>query len=63
MSKLDSINISPTYTVKIPSTKQTVQFRPYSVKEEKALLAADMSGDGIVMINTLLQVVQNCLTP
>lgn len=63
MSKLDSINISPTYTVKIPSTKQTVQFRPYSVKEEKALLAADMSGDGIVMIKTLLQVVQNCLTP
>ena len=63
MSKLNSINISPSYNVTIPSTNKQVQFRPYSVKEEKALLAADQTEDGIVMINTLLQVVKNCITP
>lgn len=63
MSKLNNINISPSFSTNIPSTGQSVKFRPYSVKEEKALLAADSSEDGIVMINTLLQVVKNCLTP
>jgi len=32
--------ILPTYTVKLPSTKKTVSFRPFTVKEEKALLLA-----------------------
>ncbi len=33
------------------------------MKEERALLTADESGDGSVMISTLNQVVLNCLTP
>jgi hypothetical protein len=32
--------ILPTYTVKLPSTKKPVSFRPFTVKEEKALLLA-----------------------
>jgi hypothetical protein len=32
--------IQPVYTVKLPSTKKTVTFRPFTVKEEKALLLA-----------------------
>lgn len=62
-SKLDSINVSPVYQVKIPSTGEVVNYRPYQVKEERALLAADQTEDGIVMLNTLLSVVKNCLTP
>ena len=32
--------ILPTYTVKLPSTGKVVSFRPFTVKEEKALLLA-----------------------
>lgn len=32
--------ILPTYVVKLPSTGKTVSFRPFTVKEEKALLLA-----------------------
>jgi hypothetical protein len=32
--------ILPTYTIKIPSNGKTVSFRPFTVKEEKALLLA-----------------------
>jgi hypothetical protein len=32
--------ILPTYTVKLPSTGKSVSFRPFTVKEEKALLLA-----------------------
>lgn len=63
MSRLDNINISPTYQVEIPSTQEKVKFRAYNVKEEKLLLSADQSEDGIVMINTLYEIVLNCLTP
>ena len=35
---LPKINAAPKYEVEVPSTKQTVRFRPYLVKEEKVLL-------------------------
>jgi len=51
----------PTYTVEVPSTKQTVRFRPFVVKEEKALLLAQQSDDPIVMIETLKNVINGCV--
>ena len=38
-------NTTPTYNVTIPSTQENVKFRPFLVKEEKALLIAQHSED------------------
>jgi ribosomal protein L44E len=61
--RLDDINPSPLYDVTIPSTKAKIKFRPFVVKEERALLAAEASEDPVVMMNTLIQIVKNCTIP
>lgn len=61
--KLSEINTSPLYQVTIPSSKKKVKYRPFVVREERALLAAQESEDESVMLDTLNQVVMNCLTP
>ena len=53
-------NTTPTYNVTIPSTKETIKFRPFLVKEEKALLIAQHSEDQIVMIDTLKNIIKSC---
>lgn len=63
MSKLSALNVSTLYDVTIPSSGEKVKFRAYNVKEERALLTADESKDGSVMISTLNYVVLNCLMP
>ena len=45
MSTLPKLNATPKYELTIPSTQQTVKFRPYLVKEEKILLLAFESKD------------------
>ena len=52
---------TPTYELTIPSTKKKVKFRPFLVKEEKALMIAQQSEDPQVMINTLKDIVENCV--
>ena len=52
---------TPLYNVTIPSTKKEVQFRPFLVKEEKALLIAQQSEDPKVMINTLKAIIADCI--
>lgn len=52
---------TPTYTMSIPSSGDTVKFRPFLVKEEKALLIAQQSEDPVVMIDTLKNVIKSCL--
>lgn len=49
------------YTTKIPSTEQVVKFRPFLVKEEKALLIAQQSEDHNVMVNTLKSILTDCV--
>lgn len=51
---------TPSYDLVIPSTKQKVKFRPFLVKEEKALLLAQQSEDQNVMLNTLKGVIEAC---
>jgi len=53
--------MTPTFEVKIPSTKKTIKFRPFLVKEEKLLLMAAASTDPKEIINTTLQVIKNCV--
>lgn len=55
------INTTPVYTLNIPSTKETVKYRPFLVKEEKALLIAQQSEDETVMINTLKSILKDCI--
>lgn len=52
---------TPIYTLTIPSTEKTVRYRPFLVKEEKALLVAQQSEDPIVMLDTLKNIVRSCI--
>ena len=53
-------NTSPTYSAVVPSTKETIKFRPFLVKEEKALLIAQHSEDQNVMVDTLKGIIRAC---
>jgi hypothetical protein len=50
------MNTQPTFSMVVPSTGKTVRFRPFVVKEEKALLIAQQSEDPTVMVDTLKSV-------
>ena len=49
------------YTVEIPSTGQTVTYRPYLVKEEKVLMMAMESNDSKMIIQTIVNVIKSCI--
>ena len=52
--------ILPTYVTTIPSTGKTVEFRPYTVKEEKALLLALQEDRPDVVTTAIKNVVKTC---
>lgn len=52
---------TPTYTLTIPSIKKEVKYRPFLVREEKALMIAQQSEDPMVMVNTLKDVIKSCV--
>lgn len=52
---------SPIYTLKIPTTGKICNYRPFLVKDEKALRIAENSEDVDVMINTLKDVIRSCI--
>ena len=56
---LPVINV-PTYSVKIPSTKEDVTFRPFLVKEEKILLLALEEGSEDAIARGIKQIINNC---
>ena len=60
--KLADIQTATQYPVTIPSTGAVTTFRPFLVKEEKALLVAQESEDTNVKLATLANVVRNCLS-
>jgi len=51
---------TPTYELTIPSTNETVSYRPYLVKEEKILLLALESQDERQMIRAIKDVITAC---
>lgn len=55
------INATPTYNLILPSTGEEIMFRPFLVKDEKALLIAQQSEDAKVMIETLKEVIKSCV--
>jgi len=55
------INTTPVYTLTLPSTGKDIKYRPFLVKEEKALLIANQSEDIKVMVESLKQVIKACI--
>ena len=55
------IATTPLYKLTVPSTKKSLSFRPFLVKEEKALMIAQQSDDPDVMITTLKSVIKACV--
>lgn len=52
--------IQPQFELTIPSTEQTLMFRPFLVKEEKILLLAMESKDEKTMLDAMVQVIKSC---
>ena len=52
---------TPIYSMIVPTSGVTVKYRPFLVKEEKALLIAQQSEDIKVMIDTLKGVIKSCV--
>jgi len=55
------VNSTPIYTLKVPSNDKSIRFRPFLIKEEKALLIAQQSEDASVMVESLKNVIKSCL--
>ena len=55
------IQATPVYTMTIPSTKETIRYRPFLVREEKALMMAQISDDVGVMYDTVKEVLRACI--
>lgn len=51
----------PIYELTLPSTGKKIQYRPFTVKEEKILLTAQQSKDPDQIIIAIKQIVNNCI--
>ncbi len=56
LPKLDT----PTYTTVLPSTGESIEYRPFLVKEEKILMIAQESNDNAAMIKALKNIIRSC---
>jgi hypothetical protein len=52
---------TPTYELELPSTGETVQYRPFLVKEEKLLVIALESDDTKQITTAIKSVIKNCV--
>ena len=52
---------APTHELTLTSTGETIQFRPFLVKEEKLLLMALESGDDKEMMRAMRQIISSCV--
>ena len=59
---LPKINTAPKYEAVVPSTKQTVRFRPYLVKEEKVLMMAMETQDTKQAMAAVVDTIESCVT-
>ena len=53
---------TPTYELVLPSTKKTISYRPFLVKEEKLLVLALESEDSKQITNAVKAVIKACVT-
>ena len=52
---------APTYELTLSSSGETIQYRPFLVKEEKILLMALESGDEKEMMRSMKQIISSCV--
>ena len=52
---------TPTYELELPSTAQTIKYRPFLVREEKLLVIALESEDTKQITNAIKTVIKNCI--
>jgi len=52
---------TPTYELELPSTGETIQYRPFLVKEEKLLIIALESEDTKQITTAIKTVIKNCI--
>lgn len=52
---------TPTYELELPSTGETIQYRPFLVKEEKLLVIALESEDSKQITTSIKTVIKNCV--
>ena len=52
---------TPTYELELPSTEETIKFRPFLVKEEKLLVLALESEDTKQITTAIKNVIKNCI--
>ena len=52
---------TPIYELELPSTEQTIQYRPFLVREEKVLVIALESEDTKQITNAIKSVIKNCI--
>jgi len=52
---------TPTYELELPSTRETIQYRPFLVKEEKVLVIALESEDTKQITTAIKSVIKNCV--
>ena len=53
--------VTPTYKLIIPSTNKPIKYRPFLVKEEKLLLMAKETDSIVDNIETIKQIIENCI--
>ena len=53
--------VTPTYQLELPSTEETIQYRPFLVKEEKLLVIALESEDTKQITTAIKTVIKNCI--
>ena len=53
--------VTPTYELELPSSGETIQYRPFLVKEEKVLVIALESEDTKQITNAIKTVLKNCI--
>ncbi len=51
----------PIYNVKLLSTGKSLRFRPFTVKEEKLFLMANEGEDLTTIVDTIKQILNNCI--
>jgi hypothetical protein len=52
---------TPTYQLELPSTEQTIKYRPFLVREEKLLVLALETEDTKQITNAIKTVIKNCI--
>jgi len=58
---LNNIITTPTYTLKLPVSGKDIKYRPFLVKDEKILLLAQNESDTKNRIESVKQVLRNCI--